>query len=151
MANVKPGELEYRDVVEWRPDLRAHPELLYDVHRTASFVAAKLKKFVCHEIATRIGRTGVVGLFHGRRRTSGKVIGLRADMDALPIEETTGVPWAFSTQGQMHARGHDGRTAMLLGAAQLLRERANSTAPWPLSSNRLRWVAQAGRRWSMTD
>jgi amidohydrolase len=119
-ANMKPEDFECGEFVEWRRDLHAHPELLYDVQRTASFVATKLNEFGCDEIATEIGRTGVVGLIHGRRRTSGKVIGLRADMDALPIEEATGVPWASQSPGKMHACGHDGHTAMLLGAAQLL-------------------------------
>jgi amidohydrolase len=114
------SNLEYGEVVEWRRDLHAHPELQFDVHRTASFVAAKLKDFGCDEIATGIGRTGVVGLIHGRRQTSGKVIGLRADMDALPVEELTGLPWASTTKGVMHACGHDGHTAMLLGAARNL-------------------------------
>jgi amidohydrolase len=119
-ANMKPEDFECGEFVEWRRDLHAHPELLYDVQRTASFVATKLNEFGCDEIATEIGRTGVVGLIHGRRRTSGKVIGLRADMDALPIEEATGAPWASQSPGKMHACGHDGHTAMLLGAAQLL-------------------------------
>jgi amidohydrolase len=117
---MNPEEMEFSEVIEWRRDLHAHPELLYDVHRTASFVSTKLKEFGCDEIATEIGRTGVVGLIHGQRRTSGKVIGLRADMDALPIEEMTGVPWASKIQGKMHACGHDGHTAMLLGAAREL-------------------------------
>ncbi|MBP1845356.1 hippurate hydrolase [Rhizobium petrolearium] len=114
------SEEDYSEVVEWRRDLHVHPELLYDVHRTASFVATKLEEFGCDEIATGIGRTGVVGVINGQRRTSGKVIGLRADMDALPMEEMTGLPWASRTQGRMHACGHDGHTAMLLGAAREL-------------------------------
>jgi hippurate hydrolase len=117
---MSASDLEYSQVVEWRRDLHAHPELQFDVHRTASFVATKLKDFGCDEVVTGIGRTGVVGLIHGRRRTSGKVIGLRADMDALPIEELTGLPWASKSKGVMHACGHDGHTAMLLGAARSL-------------------------------
>lgn len=109
---------KYDDVVEWRRDLHAHPELQFDVQRTASLVAAKLRDFGCDEVAIEIGRTGVVGMIHGRKRTSGRVIGLRADMDALPIEELTGAPWASKTKGVMHACGHDGHTAMLLGAAR---------------------------------
>lgn len=116
---MKPEE-DYSEVVEWRRDLHAHPELLYDVHRTASLIATKLEEFGCDEIATEIGQTGVVGVIHGQKRTSGKVIGLRADMDALPMEEMTGLPWASKTQGRMHACGHDGHTAMLLGAAREL-------------------------------
>ncbi|MCA1439982.1 amidohydrolase [Ensifer sp. IC4062] len=113
-------EAKYSDVVEWRRDLHAHPELQFDVHRTASLVAARLRDFGCDEVATEIGRTGVVGIIHGKKRTSGRVIGLRADMDALPIEELTGAPWASKTNGVMHACGHDGHTAMLLGAAREL-------------------------------
>ncbi|PND17964.1 amidohydrolase [Ensifer sp. MMN_5] len=111
-------EVKYSDVVEWRRDLHAHPELQFDVHRTASLVAAKLRDFGCDEVASEIGRTGVVGIIHGKKRTSGRVIGLRADMDALPIEELTGAPWASKSKGVMHACGHDGHTAMLLGAAR---------------------------------
>jgi hippurate hydrolase len=114
------SNLEYGEVADWRHDLHAHPELQFDLHRTASFVATKLKDFGCDEVVTGIGRTGVVGIIHGRRRTSGKVIGLRADMDALPIEELTDLPWASKTKGVMHACGHDGHTAMLLGAARHL-------------------------------
>jgi amidohydrolase len=108
----------YADVVEWRRDIHAHPELQFEVHRTMTFVASKLSEFGCDEVVTGIGRTGVVGVIHGKQRTSGKTVGLRADMDALPIEEETGAPWASKTQGVMHACGHDGHTAMLLGAAR---------------------------------
>jgi hippurate hydrolase len=117
---MNPEDLELEDVVAWRRDLHAHPELLYDVQRTAAFVAAKLEEFGCDEVVTGMGRTGVVGLIYGRARASGKVIGLRADMDALPIEEATGVSWASKSPGKMHACGHDGHTAMLLGAARRL-------------------------------
>ncbi|MBW6421540.1 amidohydrolase [Rhizobium sp. XQZ8] len=118
MTDATSNEPDYSDVVAWRRDLHAHPELLYDVHRTAAFVAEKLKEFGCDEIVTGIGRTGVVGVIHGRTQTSGKAIGLRADMDALPMEETTGLPWASTIPGRMHACGHDGHTAMLLGTAR---------------------------------
>ena len=113
------------DMTAWRHDFHEHPELLYDVHRTAGIVADKLREFGCDEVTTGIGRTGVVGVIRGRRSTSGKTIGLRADMDALPIEETSGVPYASKTPGLMHACGHDGRTAMLLGAAKYLAETRN--------------------------
>src|SRR5512143_2737711 len=103
------------EVTAWRRDLHAHPELLYDVHRTAATVAEKLKSFGCDEVVTGLGRTGVVGVIHGRRGPSGKTIGLRADMDALPIEEATGLPYTSTVAGKMHACGHDGHTAMLLG------------------------------------
>lgn len=112
------------EISDWRRDLHMHPELQYEVHRTAAFVANKLKDFGCDEIVTGIGQTGVVGVIHGRK-SDGKVIGLRADMDALPIEEETGLAYASKTPGKMHACGHDGHTAMLLGAAQHLCETRN--------------------------
>jgi hippurate hydrolase len=116
---------DYADVVEWRRDIHAHPELQFEVNRTAALVAAKLAEFGCDEVVTGIGKTGVVGTIHGQKRTSGKAIALRADMDALPIEEETGAAWASTTKGVMHACGHDGHTAMLLGAARdLARTRA---------------------------
>ncbi len=113
------------DAVAWRRDLHAHPELLYDVHRTAGFVAEKLRAFGCDEVVTGLGRTGVVAVVHGRGAGSGKVIGLRADMDALPIEEATNLPYRSTVPGKMHACGHDGHTAMLLGAARYLAETRN--------------------------
>jgi amidohydrolase len=115
------------DITAWRRDLHAHPELLYDVHRTAASVADKLKSFGCDEVVTGIGRTGVVGVIHGSkgRETARKVVGLRADMDALPIEEATDVPYKSTVPGKMHACGHDGHTAMLLGAARYLAETRN--------------------------
>ncbi|MEM8536561.1 MAG: M20 aminoacylase family protein, partial [Pseudomonadota bacterium] len=100
-------------------------ELLFDTHRTSALVADKLKAFGCDEVVTGIGRTGVVGVIRGRGDSSGKVIALRADMDALPIEEATGLDYASKTLGNMHACGHDGHTAMLLGAAQYLAETRN--------------------------
>jgi amidohydrolase len=115
------------DITAWRRDLHAHPELLYDVHRTAASVADKLKGFGCDEVVTGIGRTGVVGIIHGSKgaKAARKVIGLRADMDALPIEEATQVPYKSTVPGKMHACGHDGHTAMLLGAARYLAETRN--------------------------
>lgn len=113
------------DAAEWRRDIHQHPELLYDVHRTAALVADKLKAFGCDEVVTGIGRTGVVGVIRGRKSGSGRVVGLRADMDALPITEITGAPHASKTPGKMHACGHDGHTAMLLGAARYLAETRN--------------------------
>ena len=109
------------EITAWRRDLHQHPELLYDVHRTAAFVAEKLKAFGCDEVVEGMGRTGVVGVIKGNKG-SGPVIGLRADMDALPIEEQTNLPYASKTPGKMHACGHDGHTSMLLGAAQYLAE-----------------------------
>jgi hippurate hydrolase len=113
------------EVAQWRRDFHEHPEILYDVHRTAGIVAEKLKAFGCDEVVPGIGRTGVVGVIKGRKAASGKVIGLRADMDALPMTETTGLPHASKTPGRMHACGHDGHTAMLLGAAKYLAETRN--------------------------
>jgi hippurate hydrolase len=113
------------EIAAWRRDLHEHPELLYDVHRTAGVVAAKLREFGCDEVVEGLGRTGVVGIIKGRETGSGRVIGLRADMDALPMNEITGLPWASKTPGKMHACGHDGHTAMLLGAAKYLAETRN--------------------------
>src|SRR4051812_22693745 len=115
----------HTEITGWRRDLHAHPELLYDVHRTAASVAAKLKAFGCDEVVPGIGRTGVVGVIKGRKAASGKVIGLRADMDALPIEEANDLPYKSTAPGKMHACGHDGHTAMLLGAARYLAETRN--------------------------
>lgn len=111
------------EIAEWRRDLHANPELQYDVHRTAGKVAGLLGDFGVDEVVTGIGRTGVVGVIKGRG--PGKAIGLRADMDALPIRERSGRPYASKTEGQMHACGHDGHTAMLLGAAKYLAETRN--------------------------
>ena len=113
------------DIVAWRRDLHRHPEILYEVHRTAATVADKLRSFGVDEVATGIGRTGVVGVIKGRTSASGKVIGLRADMDALPLTEKTGKDYASTAPGKMHACGHDGHTAMLLGAARYLAETRN--------------------------
>ena len=116
------------DIQAWRRDIHEHPELLYDVHRTAAFVAERLREFGCDEVATGLGRTGVVGVIRGRKPAGNgdiRVIGLRADMDALPIEEATELPYASKTPGKMHACGHDGHTAMLLGAARYLSETRN--------------------------
>ena len=116
---------EFSDEIKaWRHDLHRHPELMYDVHRTAGFVADKLKEFGCDEIVTGIGRTGVVGVIKGKQ-SGDRVVGLRADMDALPIHEETRAPHASTIAGKMHACGHDGHTAMLLGAAKYLCETRN--------------------------
>jgi amidohydrolase len=110
------------EITAWRRHLHQIPEILYEVHETAAFVATKLTEFGCDEVVTGIGRTGVVGVIHGRNGPGKRRIGLRADMDALPIVEETGVPHASKTPGRMHACGHDGHTAILLGAAQSLAE-----------------------------
>src|SRR5688572_21257020 len=101
------------EITAWRRDFHEHPELLFEVHRTAGIVTEKLTSFGCDEVVTGIGKTGVVGVIKGRTTHSGRVIGLRADMDALPIEEDSGVSYRSKAAGRMHACGHDGHTAML--------------------------------------
>jgi amidohydrolase len=113
------------EIAAWRQDFHAHPEILFEVHRTAGRVADLLREFGCDEVVTGIGRTGVVGVIRGKTNASGRTIGLRADMDALPITELTGVEYASKSPGKMHACGHDGHTAMLLGAAKYLAETRN--------------------------
>ncbi|MEM6636162.1 MAG: M20 aminoacylase family protein [Pseudomonadota bacterium] len=113
------------DITAWRRDIHANPEILFDTHRTSALVADKLKEFGCDDVVTGIGRTGVVGVIKGKTDSGGRVVGLRADMDALPILEDTGLDYASKTPGAMHACGHDGHTAMLLGAAQYLAETRN--------------------------
>jgi hippurate hydrolase len=113
------------EITAWRHDLHAHPELQFDVHRTAASVADKLRAFGCDEVVTGIGRTGVVGVIRGAKGNGSKVIGLRADMDALPIVEANDLPYKSTVPGKMHACGHDGHTAMLLGAARYLAETRN--------------------------
>lgn len=115
----------HADITAWRRDIHQNPEILFETHRTSALVAEKLREFGCDEVVEGIGRTGVVGVIKGRSDTAGKVIGLRADMDALPIHEQTGVEYASKTDGAMHACGHDGHTAMLLGAARYLAETRN--------------------------
>jgi hippurate hydrolase len=115
----------HEEITAWRRDLHAHPELLFDVHRTAATVAEKLKAFGCDEVVTGLGRTGVVGVIRGNRGQGSRVIGLRADMDALPINEANDLPYKSTVPGKMHACGHDGHTAMLLGAARYLSETRN--------------------------
>ncbi|WP_171096907.1 M20 aminoacylase family protein [Ruegeria sp. HKCCD7255] len=123
---VKNRLAEMQDEIsKWRRHLHAHPELMYDVHETAAFVVERLKEFGVDEITPGIGKTGVVAVIKGRTDTKGRVIGLRADMDALPIEEATGLDYASTVPGKMHACGHDGHTSMLLGAAQYLAETRN--------------------------
>ncbi|MEO0543540.1 MAG: M20 aminoacylase family protein [Pseudomonadota bacterium] len=116
---------ELQDEVKgWRRHLHENPELMFDVHETARFVEGKLREFGVDEIVTGMGRTGVVAVIKGKRGP-GETLGLRADMDALPIKETSGVPHTSKVEGKMHACGHDGHTAMLLGAAKYLAETRN--------------------------
>ena len=123
---VKNRFAELHDqITAWRRDMHENPELLFDTHRTSALVEEKLRAFGCDDVVTGLGRTGVVAVIKGRSTASGKVVGLRADMDALPIDEATGLDYASKTPGKMHACGHDGHTAMLLGAAQYLAETRN--------------------------
>lgn len=115
----------HAEITAWRRDMHENPELLFDTHRTSALVAEKLREFGCDIVKTGIGRTGVVGVIKGKTDVSGKVMGLRADMDALPIIEATGVDYKSKVEGMMHACGHDGHTAMLLGAAKYLAETRN--------------------------
>ena len=113
------------ELSKWRRDIHAHPELRFEEHRTAAFVASKLEEFGCDEVITGFGGTGVVGVINGKTGSADKTIGFRADMDALPIQEATGLPHASTIPGKMHACGHDGHTSMLLGAAKYLAETRN--------------------------
>ncbi len=113
------------EITVWRHHLHETPELLFDVHETAAFVVERLQEFGVDDITTGIGRTGVVATIKGTSNSSGRVIGLRADMDALPITEATGLPYASKVPGKMHACGHDGHTSILLGAAKYLAETRN--------------------------
>ncbi|MEM5583715.1 MULTISPECIES: M20 aminoacylase family protein [unclassified Roseibium] len=113
------------EITAWRHDFHENPEILYETVRTAGKVAELLESFGLDEVTTGIGRTGVVGVIKGRNGGAGRTVGLRADMDALPIEEITGKPYASKVPGKMHACGHDGHTAMLLGAAKYLAETRN--------------------------
>ncbi|WP_265501092.1 M20 aminoacylase family protein [Paracoccus beibuensis] len=111
------------DMTAWRRHLHQHPELGFDCHQTAAFVAERLRDFGVDEIHGGIGRTGIVAIISGQG--DGPTIGLRADMDALPMDEATGAEWASTVPGRMHACGHDGHTTMLLGAARYLAETRN--------------------------
>ncbi len=117
----------HAEMTEWRRDLHAHPELGFEETRTSALIAERLCAFGCDEVATGIAKTGVVGVIRGRDAAAapGRAIGLRADIDALPIAEATGLPHASKHPGRMHACGHDGHTTMLLGAAKYLAETRN--------------------------
>ncbi len=111
---------EFHDeLTEWRHDIHAHPELGFEEHRTSDFVAQRLAEFGC-EVFRGIGKTGVVARL--RAGNSSRSVGLRADMDCLPIEEATNFTYRSQNAGRMHACGHDGHTTMLLGAARYLAE-----------------------------
>ncbi len=116
---------EYHDdMTAWRRDIHMHPEIGFQETRTSALVASKLREFGCDEVITGMAVTGVVGVIRGAV-ASDRAIGLRADMDALPMQEETGLPHASVVPGMMHACGHDGHTTMLLGAAKYLAETRN--------------------------
>ena len=113
------------EMTAWRRDLHQHPEIGFQEVRTSGVVADKLREFGCDAVETGIAKTGVVATIRGAGADDGRAIGLRADIDALPIHEETGLPYASRTPNRMHACGHDGHTAMLLGAAKYLAETRN--------------------------
>jgi amidohydrolase len=121
VEHIRAYHAELREI---RRDLHAHPELAFDENRTSSVVVEYLKKFGI-ETHTGLARTGVVGVIRGKKEKSGKGVGLRADMDCLPMHETGEVPYRSRHEGRMHACGHDGHTTMLLGAARYLAETRN--------------------------
>ncbi|MEQ3641726.1 MAG: M20 aminoacylase family protein [Paracoccus sp. (in: a-proteobacteria)] len=124
MPNLPEIDAAVPELTEIFRDLHAHPEIGMEEVRTSAVVAAKLREWGVDEVHEGVGRTGVVGIVHGRGQGNRR-IGLRADMDALPIQESTGLPHASTQAGKMHACGHDGHTTMLLGAAQYLARTRN--------------------------
>ena len=124
MPNLPEIDAAVPELTEIFRDLHAHPEIGMEEVRTSAVVAAKLREWGVDEVHEGVGRTGVVGIVHGRGQGNRR-IGLRADMDALPIQEATGLPHASTQAGKMHACGHDGHTTMLLGAAQYLARTRN--------------------------
>lgn len=119
-SNLVDGLVE--DVTGWRRHIHQNPELGYQEEKTSAFVAERLRSFGFDEVHERIGVTGVVGVLHGRNGPGGRAIGMRADMDALPITEINDTEYVSNNPGVMHACGHDGHTALLLGAAKGLAE-----------------------------
>ena len=111
------------DLAEWRHHLHRHPETRFDCHQTAAFITERLLDFGVDAVHTGIAESGIVAIINGQGE--GPTIGLRADIDALPITEETGLPHASRVPGKMHACGHDGHTTMLLGAARYLAETRN--------------------------
>jgi len=121
--HIKPEIKALSDkIISTRRDIHQHPELAFDEHRTAQLVADRLQSFGM-DVQTGVGKTGVVGILKGN--SSGKTIALRADMDALPMQETSDIPYKSQNDGVMHACGHDGHTAMLLGAAEALSQKTD--------------------------
>ena len=113
----------HQEMKEWRQHIHANPELDFDCHKTAEFVVSKLREFGVEEIHEKIATSGVVAIINGKGE--GPTIGLRADMDALPLQEIKDHDYKSLTDGKMHACGHDGHTTMLLGAAKYLSETRN--------------------------
>jgi len=139
------------EVTEWRRDLHANPELNYDVHRTAALVAERLNAFGCDKTISGIGRTGVVGIIRGKADSRGRVIGLRADMDALPIQETTGCPTPLRFPARCMRAGTTAIPQCFSAQPSVSRRRVISTGPrWSFSSQPKR-AALAARRCVMTD
>src|SRR3954465_6433339 len=122
MSTIDRMRRYHGELTEIRHDLHRHPELGLEEHRTAEIVARLLESWGI-EVHRGVGKTGVVGVL--RSGQGNRAVGLRADMDALPMTEKTGLPYASRTPGKMHACGHDGHTTMLLGAAKYLAETKN--------------------------
>ena len=123
--NIK-NKIKYsiQDMVQWRKHIHENPETAYNEIDTSNFISKKLKEFGI-EVHQEIGKTGVVGIIQGKNTDSNKTVGIRADIDALPMTEKTNLPYASKNDGAMHACGHDGHTTMLLGAAKYLAETRN--------------------------
>lgn len=113
-----------QDMLHWRQHIHENPETAYKEINTSNFIADKLKEFGI-EVHQNIGKTGLVGIIHGKNNDSNKAIGIRADIDALPMSEKTNLPYASKNEGAMHACGHDGHATMLLGAAKYLAQTRN--------------------------
>ncbi len=138
------------EIAAWRRHLHENPELMYDVHDTAAFVAARLRDFGCDEVVTGIGKTGVVGVIKGRTDTRGHVVGLRADMDALPILEATGLPYASKTPARCTPAAMTGTPPCCWARRNTSPRRAISTALSPSSSSQPRKVGVVATPWSRT-
>lgn len=128
-SRIKAHGRAFAHIAEFHPeltalrrDLHAHPEIGFEEHYTAQRVVEALRVCGVDEVHTGIGKTGVVALIHGRSRNSGRMVGLRADMDALPMTEDNDFAWRSTRPGMMHGCGHDGHTTMLVGAARYLAE-----------------------------
>ena len=132
----------HKEVISWRHELHANPELCYEENWTSEFISEKLKSFGM-EVCNGIGKTGVLGILQGSGshiNKSNRSIGLRADMDALPIEEENNFDYKSKFLGKMHACGHDGHVAMLLGAAKILSNEKNLMVQFILFFNRQKKV-----------